>query len=268
MPEGLEAEYARHLLEARALGRRVDFVEAPDAWFLKRGLTPEVLETVLPGRAFSAARRIGKLIILDTTGVGRRRTPGPSVGLHLGMSGRLLLDDEAAGDPLLYASNRNVAAWIRVRFHFRDGGSLALRDPRRLGRVELDPDESRYGPDVLHLERDEFDSAIGGRKAPIKAVLLDQGRIAGLGNLLADEVLWRAGIDPARPAGDLTAEEHTVLFRTIRQTIRTLGRRGGSHTGDHVASRHPGGTCPRDGAPLTVRTVGGRTTYSCPLHQH
>lgn len=267
MPEGLEAEEARRLIEARALGRRIDEVAAPDAWFLKRGLTPEALAAAVPGRRFAAARRIGKLILLDTSGVGRARTRGPVVSLHLGMSGRILVDGEAAGGPLRYATNRDDPAWVRVRFLFADGGSLALRDPRRLGGVELDPDEGRYGPDVFGITRPEFDAAIAHRAAPVKAVLMDQSRIAGLGNLLTDEALWRAGIDPARPARDLDAEERATLFRTVRTTVRTLGRRGGSHTGDHMPARVPGGVCPRDGAPLQIRQIGGRTTYSCPAHQ-
>ena len=94
-----------------------------------------------------------------------------------------------------------------------------------------------------------------------------QSRIAGLGNLLTDEALWRADLDPARPARSLDPDEVRRLHRTIRSTLRTLQRRGGSHTGDHMEARHPGGLCPRDGTPLVIRQVGGRTTYSCPSHQ-
>jgi formamidopyrimidine-DNA glycosylase len=96
---------------------------------------------------------------------------------------------------------------------------------------------------------------------------MDQSRIAGLGNLLTDEALFRAGIDPARAANSLTPDEQRQLARAISVTLRTLQRRGGSHTGDHMPARMPGGMCPRDGAPLLRRTVGGRTTYSCPSHQ-
>ena len=96
---------------------------------------------------------------------------------------------------------------------------------------------------------------------------MDQSRIAGLGNLLADEILWRAGIDPARPANTLDDAEVRRWHRAIRTRCGSSQRRGGSHTGDHMSAREPGGHCPRDGAGSLRRTVGGRTTYSCPVHQ-
>ena len=143
-----------------------------------------------------------------------------------------------------------------------------MRDPRRLGAVELDPDEDRLGPDALALTRAQLAAVVARSRAPVKAVLMDQHRIAGLGNLLTDEALWRAGHRPG-PSGRhaSTTTRATRLHQAIRSTLRILGRRGGSHTGDHMPARFPGGHCPRDGAPLQRRTVGGRTTYSCPVHQ-
>jgi formamidopyrimidine-DNA glycosylase len=267
MPELLEVEAARAVLEARALGRKIASVVANDAWYLKRGLTSAGVGDALVGRKLAAARRTGKQLLIDTSGIGRSRAAGPVLGLHLGMSGRVVVDGKSAGDPLLYTSNAENPAWLRFGVCFADGGSLWMRDPRRLGAVELDPDESRFGPDATVLDRRGLDRAIGRSRAPLKAVLMDQSRIAGLGNLLTDELLWRAGLDPARAAGGLEPSERVALLRAIRQTVRVLGRRGGSHTGDLQASRAPGGVCPRDGAELLRRTVGGRTTYSCPVHQ-
>ncbi|MFI5047477.1 MAG: Fpg/Nei family DNA glycosylase [Acidimicrobiia bacterium] len=261
MPEILEVESARALIEARALHRPIAKVHAPDAWFLKRGLTPRAVRAALTGDELVAARRRGKLMLLDTE--------RPLVlGLHLGMSGRVLIDGEAAGDPLLYASNRPESAWHRFGVSFADGGSMFLRDPRRLGAVELDPDEDRLGPDAFALTLPELRAMSAKSKAPVKAMLMDQSRVAGLGNLLCDEALWRAGIDPTRTATTLDADETRRLHRAIRDTLRVLGRRGGSHTGDLTSQREPGAPCPKDGATLLRRTVGGRTTYSCPLHQH
>jgi len=259
VPEILEVEAARRVLEACALNREIAKVYAPDTWFMKRGTTAPALRHALVGNVFTAARRRGKQIILDTA------DPDVHIGVHLGMSGRVLVDDEEAGDPLVYASNRRTPKWHRFGVHFADGGDFMLRDPRRLGAVELDPDESRLGPDAMTLTLRELDAALGNRNAPIKAVLMDQHRIAGLGNLLVDETLWRAGIDPTRPPSAIDAGERKVLHRAVRSVLRTLERRGGSHTGD--MPRAVDAPCPRDGTPLRRATVGGRTTFWCPLHQ-
>ncbi len=259
MPEILEVEAARRVLEARALGREIAKVHAPDTWFMKRGTTAPALRHALVGNHFTAARRRGKQIVLDTA------DPDLRLGLHLGMSGRVLVDDEEAGDPLVYASNRRTPKWHRFGVHFRDGGDFMLRDPRRLGAVELDPDESRLGPDALSVTKRELDAALDGRTAPVKAVLMNQALIAGLGNLLVDETLWRASIDPARTADTLDADDRRALHKAVRDTVRVLGRRGGSHTGDMPRERDA--PCPRDGTALQRRTVAGRTTFSCPAHQ-
>ena len=261
MPEMLEAETARALIAERALHRPIVKVYAPDAWFLKRGLTAPAVRSALKGRSLVDARRRGKLLLVDTD------RDGPTLAMHLGMSGRVLIDGEAAGDPLLYAANGDNPAWRRFGLTFIDGGSLYLRDPRRLGAVELDPDEERLGPDASTVKLPLVRTLLSGSRAPVKAVLMDQSRIAGLGNLLTDEVLFRAGVDPARPADSLRDDEQRAVARAIGTTVRTLTARGGSHTGDHMIARVPGSHCPRDGAPMLRRTVGGRTTYSCSLHQ-
>src|SRR5262249_48112208 len=160
-PEILEVEAARRLLDARALGRPIAQVHAPDAWFLKRGLTPRGVRAALRGTKLVAARRRGQLVLVD---VGS----GAGLGLHPGLSGRVLVDGEAAGDPLVYASNRAVTAWHRFGLTFVDGGSMYLRDPRRLGAVELDPDEDRLGPDAFELTLLQLRSIVARSRAPVK----------------------------------------------------------------------------------------------------
>src|SRR4051794_5673952 len=192
MPEMLEVEEYRRLA-ARTLDREIVGVHAPDAWFLKGGLTAETVTAALLGRSFSADRRIGKLLLLDVR-------DGPSLGLRFGMTGRLLLDGRAAIDRLEYSSDRNDPQWDRFGVDFADGGALRLRDPRRLGGVELDPDEGRLGVDAAAIGAAQLRDLLAGSSAPLKARLLDQARIAGIGNLLADEMLWRAGPPPA-PSG-------------------------------------------------------------------
>jgi formamidopyrimidine-DNA glycosylase len=259
MPEGLEIEYYRRLAHD-ALGRRIAEVTATDAWYLKRGLTADVLQHALVGRTFVADRRIGKLLLLDLD-------DGGVLGLRFGMTGKLELDDRQAIEALEYSSPRRDPAWIRLGIRFAGGGVLAMRDARRLGGVELDPDERDLGPDALSLTPSALRAALATSAAPLKARLMDQRRIAGLGNLLVDEILWRAGLDPARPAGSLDDRELRRLHRHLRTTLAQLLERGGSHTGDLMVARTRGSTCPRCGGPILRRTIGGRTTYSCARHQ-
>ena len=145
---------------------------------------------------------------------------------------------------------------------------MAIRDPRRLGGVELDPEEDRLGPDALTVTPAQLRAALGHSSVALKARLLDQSRLAGVGNLIADEVLWRAALAPGRPAGSLSPAELRRLNRHLSAGLADLIARGGSHTGDLQPERHPGGHCPKDGAELTRSTVGGRTTWWCPRHQH
>lgn len=260
MPELAEVDAYRRLA-TRALGRRVAEVVAPDAWYLRGGIDAGSLADALVGRRFVDARRLGKLLLLDTD------RDGPVLGLRFGMSGRLLVDGTAGVDELLYASNADLEKWDRFGVRFADGGDLRIRDPRRLGGVELGPHESRLGPDALTVTAGDLAQALSRSQAPLKARLLDQARLAGVGNLAADEILWRAGLDPGRPAGTLSPTEVGRLHEHLIGTLAALIAQGGSHTGDLQSERHAGGMCPRDGTPLVRRTVGGRTTWSCPRHQ-
>jgi formamidopyrimidine-DNA glycosylase len=258
MPELVEVELYRRLAEA-TLGRRIKDVWAPDAWYLKRGVDAATLINALTKKRFVAARRIGKLLLLDTDDV--------TLGLRFGMSGRLVVDGKPGVDTLVYASNAENNKFDRFAIEFVKHGNLVMRDPRRLGGVELNPPEGRLGPDALTVSTKELRSILKRSTTSLKARLMDQAHLAGVGNLAADEMLWRAGLDPARPANSLDDKETTRLARAVRTTLSDLLVRGGSHTGDLMPHRAQGGRCPKDGTPLTKRTIGGRTTWSCPRHQ-
>jgi formamidopyrimidine-DNA glycosylase len=258
MPEMIEVELYRQVAEL-AVGRRIRRVDAPDPWYLKRGTSAAQVRSSLRGRVVVGTRRIGKLLLVDTD--------GPTIGLRFGMTGRLVVDGHAPIERLQYSSARDNPAWVRFALGFDGAGDLRMVDPRRLGGVELDPDESHLGVDARSVRPAQLRDLLARSRAPVKGWLLDQGRVAGVGNLLADEALWRAGIDPSRPAGSLGPAEVRRLHKHLVGTIDELTRRGGSHTGDLQVARVRGATCPRDGAPLERRTIGGRTTYSCPRHQ-
>jgi formamidopyrimidine-DNA glycosylase len=259
VPELPEVESYRRLAES-ALFRTVRSIVTPDAWFLKGGVDGNVLRRALIGHRFVSARRIGKLLVLETDG-------GPTLGIRFGMTGTLMVDGAAPVGELRYAPHRHDPKWDRWSARFDDGGTLVVSDPRRLGGVLLDPDLSLLGPDAATITGAQLAAALRGSRAPLKARLLDQARVAGVGNLMADEVLWRAGLSPHRPAGSLTANELRRLHRNLVRTVEDLIDRGGSHLGDLMDERRPGGRCPRDGAALTRSTVGGRTSWWCPRHQ-
>ena len=260
MPEGLEIELYRRAAEA-ALDREIADVTVPVGAFVRNG-SVAALGDALIGQRFGRARRRGKLLLLDTA-----HTEGVTLGLRFGMTGRLIVDDDAIIEQLEYSSGRNDEAWDRLIVDFVDGGSLRVRDQRRLGSAELDPDEDELGVDLFDLTGADLTRILGTSTRPLKSRLMDQAQIAGLGNLLTDEILWRASLDPERPANGLDAADRRRLLHHLRRTVRFLLERGGSHMGDLQDQRHPDGRCPRDGAPLRRCTVGGRTTYACPDHQ-
>ena len=247
------------------MGRTVSAVDASDDWFIKGGADADALSLALEGRTVAGVRRTGKLLMMD---FGDHHGQASAVlGLRFGMTGRLVVDDHAIIEKLEYSSAREVPEWRRFELSFADEGTLAVIDPRRLGGVELDPDDIRLGPDAFSLTLGQLATALKGSRTPLKARLLDQRRVAGLGNLLVDEILWRSGLDPVREAGSLSGVEQERLAEQIRVTVAELAERGGSHTGDLHLARIRGGSCPRDGELLDRRTIGGRTTYSCPQHQ-
>jgi formamidopyrimidine-DNA glycosylase len=260
VPEILEVESYRRLAD-QLVGATISRGWA-DAYAAQKLTSPSVWARAVKGLTITATGRRGKLLIMDTT--------GPSLGVRFGMTGVLLLEGEAGIEGLFYGPHLFDAKWIRGGLEFRDGRKLVLHDPRRLARFEISPDLTHMGPDALTLTRKEFDAALAaprGEGPAIKARLLDQSKIAGVGNLLGDEILYRAGIDPRTPCATLSADERSRLFRALRGTMNTLLRRGGSHTGDHMDARFPGGLCAKDGGAMLIATIGGRTTYWCSVHQ-
>ena len=244
MPELPEAVRARRQIE-RALGREIVAVDDTDT-YVCRPHAPGEIAAAITGRALTAAHRRGKFLWAETD------CDGPELGLHLGMAGRIVVDE--AQEPRL---------WDRFVLEFADGGRLALRDKRRLGRAVIEPDFSHVGPDAGEVSREEFAERVGRGTAPLKAKLLDQSAVAGVGNLLADEILWRARMSPRRQAGSLTEDELDTLWTEQRAAIEAAIRLGGAHTGDLIPHRERDGACPRCATPLDRATVGGRTTFWC-----
>jgi len=227
--------------------------------YLKQGTQPTDLRSAVCGSRLVTARRTGKLLLLEIgTAV---------VGLRFGMTGRLVVDGEATINELLYTTSEVQQQHIRFVMNFDEGGTLAVVDPRSFGNVELNPDETSLGPDAMHIPTDDLAQLFKRSRATIKAVLLDQAKISGIGNLLCDEILWRTGLSPTRAGCSLNSEEIERVTHTLRNTIRDLTKRGGSHTGDLQSERHRKGVCPTDGVQLEQTKVAGRTSWWCPEHQ-
>lgn len=268
MPELIEVEQYRRALDP-LIGVRLLSITLHDQDYARpRPTSPNVFDHV-EGSVLRETRRRGKLLLLDFA------TPSHdddgcsellTVGLRFGMTGMLLIDGRGPIEQLEYASPRNDPAWDRVSLRF-GVTCVSLRDQRRLGSIELEPEEDRLGPDAETLSTDTLAQIIASRRRPVKSVLLDQQLIAGIGNLLADEALWRAGLAPDRISGELDVREIDRLAAAIRETIALLTARGGSHTGDSFPHRVKGASCPECGAAMRSTTVGGRASWWCSLHQ-
>jgi formamidopyrimidine-DNA glycosylase len=271
VPELPEVETARSLIAARALHRRIAGVDDTDT-FVCRPHSPGELRDALTGRMLTAAHRRGKTMWCETSGVGRSTQPGPDLGIHLGMGGRIVVTSPGGeaiqgGGPARRDGQPRKPEWNRFTLAFEDGGSLVLFDKRRLGRVRLSPDIDALGPDAAEVTPAQFRDLITKGSIAVKARLLDQGKIAGVGNLLADEVLWKAKMSPAARTGSLQRKDADRVYRALESAVRSAIANGGVHTGDVIAARHPGGTCPRCGAEMKHGTVGGRSTWWCSREQ-
>src|SRR3954471_21903644 len=284
VPELPEVESARSVIERAALDRRIVEVDDTDTYEC-RPHPPGEIRAALLGRCLTAAHRRGKSMWCETSGAGRRRGPGPVLGIHLGMSGKIVIADPGGreldgGDYWERGRAPGDYRWSRFSLTFADGGRLLLVDPRRLGRVpltpagagrllvaprrpargRLTPPVEALGPDAGLATPAQFRAALARGTAPVKARLLDQEAIAGIGNLLADQILWLAKVHPARPVGDLTRTDLDRLQRATRKSIGAAVRDGGVHTLSVVPFRRAGEVCPRCGTPMQRGVVGGRTT--------
>ena len=185
------------------------------------------------------------------------------IGVRFGMTGSLLVDGVDPVGRLLYSSTRFDPAWDRWSVDVRRRRGPRRPRPTAAGRrVTLDPDVSHLGEDAASVSLSGLRRALDGWSAPLKARLLDQSRVAGIGNLIADEVLWRAGLSPA-PHIVVDAGGTPPAPPPPRAHLADLTERGGSHLGDLMDERHVGGVCPKDGTPLVRSTIGGRTTWWC-----
>jgi formamidopyrimidine-DNA glycosylase len=271
VPELPEVETVRRLIADAALNRRITGVDDADT-YVTRPHSPGELRDALTGRMLTAVHRRGKAIWVETSGPNGTAGEGPELGIHLGMSGRILVtspDGQVAGggEPYRRDAQPRKPQWNRFTLDFADGGALVLFDKRRLGRVYLNPGIHSLGPDAVAVSAAEFRALITKGSVAVKARLLDQSKIAGVGNLLADEALWHARLSPAARTSGLSAADADRLYSALEAALASAIAKGGVHTGDVIEARRPGGTCPRCGAEMVHGTVGGRSTWWCSREQ-
>jgi formamidopyrimidine-DNA glycosylase len=277
MPELPDVELRRRHLHATSVGRAVVHVHVHDPSLLT-GTSRQQLAARLVGRVLDRTRRHGKHLGLHAGPNGDGDSAGGSDGddggwlrLHFGMTGDLVSrqDGAPANGPPSHAA---------LTLELDDGGRLHVLDRRRLGEIGWVPDFDRFvaerdlGPDALDVGLEDFRDRLAHRQAAIKSVLLDQGTIAGVGNVYADEALLIAGIRPDRAAEAVTEREAGSLHRALRHVLRTAIDRGADPEAVPATwilpRREPGADCPRCGRPLERGEVSGRATYRCPRCQH
>ncbi|MCT2589779.1 Fpg/Nei family DNA glycosylase [Streptomyces sp. N2-109] len=258
MPELPDVEGFRKTFESCAKGRTIRRVDVRDAGVLHEVSTRRLREA-LEGRRATKLERHGKWLLA--------RTGGPTLMLHFGMTGQLVCGhpDDAA------------EAHDRVLFTVGDDRQLRYRDQRKLQGLWLadgDSDVSRLldgqGPDAMAVARRDFEAALSSRRGKVKSVLTDQSVLAGLGNLLADEILWRARLHPTRRAGDLTEDDRRRLYTQMRRTLRSAVTAGCVPPRDSWLTGHrddSAATCPRCGSTLHRFRIASRSTVWCPRCQ-
>jgi len=273
MPELPEVETIARGLRAALPGRRIVGVRLGKTDFID---DPAAIEQQLPGARIAAVRRLGKFLLLDLE-PSNGSAHNSSLLIHLGMTGRLVTCDPAAPVPL----------HTHVFFALDDGRELRYTDVRRFGRMGLLQDTSReksldsLGLDPLEASEEQFIALLKDRRARVKALLLDQHVLRGIGNIYADESLWRARIHPMRLGAKLTVDELRRLHRSVRDVLNEAIRLRGSSIADYVDSegnlggfqrRHrvyqrDGKKCFRCGAKIRRAIVAGRSSHFCPRCQ-
>jgi formamidopyrimidine-DNA glycosylase len=273
MPELPEVETVRRMLEQHVTGRRIARAltsAKPLRFPLTRGW-----KTRVEGRAIVALRRHGKYLLIDLDG-------GLTLLSHLGMSGRWLFFEEP---PL------KRMAHVHVRLRFEDGSELWFQDARRFGMLELHsthrvheaPLLAVLGPDPFpEPPAAETFAALGrGRTASVKVFLMDQRHVAGIGNIYASEILFRAGVHPARATGRVRADEWLAIrdemrdvlaeaverFGTTFSLYRTLWNEPGTYAERLFVYDRAGDPCRRCGGEIRHMVQGQRSTYWCPACQ-
>ncbi len=279
MPELPEVETVARGLQMTVAGRRIVSVTLGKTDFID---DPAALEKNLPGRSIERVERYGKFMLVRLSSENNAREAKGSLSdgsllVHLGMTGHL--SPHPAGEPF--------PKHTHVRLLLDDGRELRYTDARRFGRVaylapeNLPVELERFGADPLEITEQQFEELLKSRKSRIKALLLDQSALRGVGNIYADESLWRARIHPMCIAASLSASESRKLRKALQSILQeAIALRGssiidfldaegepGEYQRRHRAYGREGKRCYRCKTPIRRTIVAGRSSYFCPKCQ-
>jgi formamidopyrimidine-DNA glycosylase len=263
MPELPDVENFTRYLKRHGLDKRIEAVTVTAPRILK-GLSAAALDRALKGRKLESARRHGKHLLAAVD-------DGHWLAFHFGLTGRLEHFERGAADP----------EHDRLRLDFAGGEHLAFVNQRLLGHVEWAEDADAFirakklGPDALALTESAFCDAMRTKRGTVKAALMDQSLVAGIGNIYSDEILYHAKLHPRTPTGDLDDKALHRLYRQLRRVLHTAVNRGAG--AEDIERRVPrtwllphrrkGAECPRCGGKIAALKVQSRTAYYCPRCQ-
>ena len=257
MPELPDVEGFRRYLARHAQGQEIEDVDVLDRQLL-RNRRPRSLVRALRGSRFAEPRRHGKWLIAPAGGL--------ELLLHFGMTGELRWAPNPDGrhphDRLIFVCSRGELRYNNMR---RFGGLWVAADER-----ERDAVTGPLGPDATQLDGASFERLLSARRGGIKAALMDQRLIAGIGNLLSDEILWRAKVHPAAPVATLGPARRRALYAALRSAVGESLRYGRVPHGQRWLTRvrdERDARCPRCGTSLKRATIAGRTACWCPRCQ-
>jgi formamidopyrimidine-DNA glycosylase len=259
MPELPDVEIFKRYLDATSLHQRIDDVDVRNAYILKETSARELVRK-LKGRRFGSSRRHGKHLFVRADGDVWLR-------LHFGMTGSLQY----------FKNDQQAPRYARVLFAFANNHRLAFDDQRMFGEIGLVKDVDEFlkkrglGQDALDVDLAEFKNILAKHRGAVKTILLNQKLIAGIGNIYADEILFRVRIHPATQTSALKEKAVAKLIRATRYVLERaiaakadVDRMPKSWLMPH---RGKGGKCPRCGRELKSSTIGGRTSWFCPRCQ-
>jgi formamidopyrimidine-DNA glycosylase len=259
MPELPDVETFKRYFDATSLHQRIGHVDVRDAYILK-GISARELARGLKGRRFESSRRHGKHLFVRADGDLWLR-------LHFGMTGSLRY----------FKHEKQAPKHTRVLFVFASAHSLAFEDQRKFGEIGLIENVNEFlkkralGPDALDISLPQFKEIFGKHRGAVKTILLNQKLVAGIGNIYADEILFRTRVHPATQISSLSGKTVTKLFRATRYILKRAIEANADVAlmpkSWLLPHRGKGGKCPGCGRKLRSATIGGRTAWFCAHRQ-